>query len=372
VKVPFNNLNLQWKEIKEATLFQIERLFDESSFILGPDVGLFEFNFSNWIGTEHAIGVSSGTDALKVAALSLDLKGTVGVVTQANTFIATVLGVEDAIPGAEIVLIDCDQYHQIDTEKLEETLRGSREKWDNCIIVPVHLYGHPSNISEVVKLSKKYDCKIIEDASQAHGSKSNNQIVGTFGDAAAFSLYPGKNLGAAGDAGIVTTNCDKIAEKIKLIRNWGSKRKYYYERKGFNNRLDSIQAIVLNEKLKNIDRWNDQRQNVANFYMSHINNEMIHLPRVAPYCSYHTWHVFCIRTDSEKRDNLILHLNNLGIGTNIHYPIPIELTSPYQSLDVYSPNTRKFASEMVSIPMHPFISEDQANWVCKTLNSWRG
>lgn len=366
--IKFNDLGKQWEVISEKTLDRLNNLFNNSSYINGPDVKIFEENFANYIGTNYAIGVSNGTDAIKLSVEALELKGKVGVIIPANTFIATLLGVEMAIPHADFQLIDCDDYYQIDTNKLEDVLIGKRNKWDHCLILPVHLYGHSANILEIVKLSDKYNCTIIEDSSQAHGTLSEEGIkVGNYGLLSAFSLYPGKNLGAAGDAGIITTNDKNLYDKLKMLQNWGSRKKYYYDMKGYNNRLDSIQAIILDEKLKYLDEWNEHRNKVAKWYEEYITVNIVK-PKTANYCKYNTYHVYPILV--QERDKFIKYLNGNDIQNVIHYPIPIEQTSIYSYMGFNNEKTRYFSKRLVSLPIHPFMSEEEVQYVSKKINEY--
>ena len=326
------------------------------------------------MGTKYAVGVSSGTDALKLATAALNLEGNVGIIIPANTFIATILGIEQGLSSevnAEFSLIDCDDYYQIDISLLEEELRKNRSKWDDCLLVPVHLYGHSADMSSILALAERYNCKILEDASQSHGTVcENGKLTGNIGHIAAFSLYPGKNLGGAGDGGIVATNDPNMAKNVELLRNYGSKRKYYYEFKGFNNRLDTIQAIILKEKLKHLKKWNKARNEVSGLYDDKITNKKVKKPSLAPYCKYHTYHVYCVRVDN--RENFMEYLNENGIQCGIHYPVPIELTKPYNKRFGQKVNrkTREFAAQLVSLPIHPFMTRKEVDHVCKIINQW--
>jgi dTDP-4-amino-4,6-dideoxygalactose transaminase len=368
-EVKFNNLGLQWESIKNEVEPQLTKLFETSAFINGPAVQEFEQDFAAYTGTNYAVGVSNGTDAIKVAVEALDLLGSTGIIVPANTFIATLLGAEQALPNAEFVLVDCDQYYQIDIDQLEDTLIKNRDRWNNCVLLPVHLYGHCANMNAIMGLADNYDCIVIEDSSQAHGTVcENGQRAGSIGAMGTFSLYPGKNLGAAGDAGIITTNDEELYERLKLLRNWGSNKKYYYDIKGYNNRLDTIQAIILKEKLKHLNVWNAHRNIAAEFYNQNIKNVQITTPPMAPYCTYHTYHVYCVL--AEERDALLSHLNNNGVQTNIHYPVPIELTAPYEHLGAINARTRTYANNLVSLPIHPFITENELSHVCDVVNKF--
>tara|TARA_R110000824_G_scaffold399996_2_gene606557 strand:+ start:920 stop:2047 length:1128 start_codon:yes stop_codon:yes gene_type:complete len=368
-KVLFNDLGKQWEVIKDDALPRIDNLFSTSAFINGPDVNTFEENFAKYIGTDYAVGVSNGTDALKLCVEALELKGKVGIIIPANTFIATLLGAEMALPNAEFVLVDCDEYYQMDTDILKDTLIKKRKNWDHCIIIPVHLYGCASDIENIMHIAEENDCWVIEDCSQAHGTTTiNGRPVGTFGHMAAFSMYPGKNLGAAGDAGVITTNNEKFYDTLKLLQNWGAVKKYYYEIKGYNNRLDTIQAIIVDEKLKHLNGWNDKRRQIASWYDELIQNENIIKPKKAPHCGKHTYHIYCVRLHGVDRDEIMTQLNDNGIQSGIHYPIPIEKTKIYEEKEWYNPITRLYAEQTMSLPMHPFMSRDDVERVAEILN----
>ena len=371
MSVKFNDLHAQWKLIEDDSRKDLEELFLKSSYINGPQVKQFEDDFSDFIGCQHSIGVSSGTDAIKLAAKALQLDGKVGIVIPANTFIATILAAEMAYPEAEIVLIDHDEYYQIDIEKLENVLKIKRDSWDNCLIIPVHLYGHCADMKNVMRLSNQYKCYVLEDASQSHGTVcEDGRLTGNIGHISAFSLYPGKNLGALGDAGIVTTNDKKLAENVSMLRNYGSQKKYYYEFKGYNNRMDSMQAIFLKHKLKHLRQWNYARYFVAQYYNENIINKNVNKPKVATYCKMHTYHIYCVRVDA--REGFMEHLNSNQVQCGIHYPIPIEMTKPYLDYGkkFNNQNCRTVSSELVSLPMHPFMSQEDMSRVCDVINNW--
>jgi len=376
-EILFNNLGLQWEAISAPATRRIDNLFKSSSFINGPDVSEFENSFSKYIGVDHACGVSNGTDAIKLCVQALinekciNSRGKVGIIIPANTFIATLLGAEMAIPQAEFILVDCDEYYQIDTGLLEDALVEHRESWDDCIIIPVHLYGHSCDMEKVMELADDFECWVVEDGSQAHGTVASIGLhelkVGSIGHLAAFSMYPGKNLGAAGDAGVITTNNSALYESIQKLKNWGSREKYHYDFKGFNNRLDSIQAIVVDEKLKHLDRWNHMRSHIANKYSEGLKDSGVILPQQADYCHQQTHHIYPIRISVSNRDSLMEFLSSNKIQCGIHYPIPIEETDIYKNSKWHNKNTRLFSRQMVSLPMHPFMTDGEINRVIDTV-----
>lgn len=367
--IKFNDLGMQWDTVKDNVTERMDSLFASSAYINGPDVGIFEENFANYIGTKYAVGVSNGTDALKLCVEALELTGSVGIIIPANTFIATILGAEMSLPNAEYILVDCDEYYQMDTKKLSDVLEEKRSNWDHCILMPVHLYGHSCDMDSIMFLADHHDCRVIEDCSQAHGTRTHDgRRVGTFGEMAAFSMYPGKNLGAAGDAGVITTNSKEHYSTLKLLQNWGAVKKYYYDRKGYNNRLDTIQAIIVDEKLKHLDEWNSHRRQVADWYNELLDNDKMIKPKRADYCGEHTYHIYCVRLIDLDRDIIMKELNDSGIQSGIHYPIPIEETSVYSDRGWFSPNTRSYAPQLLSLPMHPFMSKEDVERITEVLN----
>lgn len=368
----FNDLASQWEIIKAKVMPRFEELFKKSDFIGGEAIAQFEQNFATYCGSKYAIGVSNGTDAIKLSLASFNLESPCGVIIPANTFIATVLAVTYLTElKYELVLIDCDEFYQIDANLLEKYLKKNRTKWKSCVIIPVHLYGHPVDMKSVIEIAGKYNCQILEDASQAHGAMVLNKKVGIFGNASAFSLYPGKNLGAAGDAGVITTNSKEIYEKLRSLRNYGSSKKYYYDQRGWNNRLDTIQAIIVDEKLKYLDKWNDMRITVAKKYNDLLStNGNIVLPKTAPYINKQIYHIYAIRV--KERENFEKYLNSKNIPTVIHYPIPIQKTVPFKYLDEKFNNlkTIEYANQVISLPMHPFLTDEEIDYITTNINNY--
>jgi dTDP-4-amino-4,6-dideoxygalactose transaminase len=379
-EVLFNNLGEQWKLVSSAVKSRMDNLFESSSFINGPDVSEFESNFAKYIGVNHSCGVSNGTDAIKLCIQALvnekyiNGQGNVGIIIPANTFIATLLGAEMALPEAEFVLVDCDNHYQIDPLLLEEALTENRGKWDDCIIIPVHLYGHSCDMEAVMGLAERFNCWVVEDSSQAHGTRAkigdSSPMVGSIGHLSAFSMYPGKNLGAAGDAGVITTNDSVLYESIQKLKNWGSREKYHYDFKGCNNRLDSIQAIVVDEKLKYLDQWNDMRNLVAKKYQEGLRDSGVILPQKADYCDNQTHHIYPIRISVSDRSRLMGFLGSCEIQCGVHYPVPIEITSIYGNNGWYNKKTRLFSQQMISLPMHPFLTDEDISRVVNTVNKY--
>lgn len=370
MKIMFNDLSKQWELIKEEVMHKFEALFKKSDFIGGQAIREFEQNFADYCGTKYGVGVSNGTDALKLSLAALELESPCGVIIPANTFIATALAITYLSNFTyDLQLIDCDEHYQIDVNLLETCLKNNREKWNSCVIIPVHLFGHPANIEIIIELGKKFDCLILEDASQAHGAMALNERVGGLGNISAFSLYPGKNLGAAGDAGIITTNDEKLYDDVKALRNYNSRKKYYYDGIGWNNRMDTIQAIIVNEKLKHLDDWNDKRIEVAKKYDDLLDKNNILIPKTALYVDKNVYHIYAIRV--KERDIFQNFLSENNIPTGIHYPIPIEKTTPFKHLEHFNnTNTIQYANEMVSLPMHPFLTDEEINYITEIINKY--
>jgi len=369
MNVAFNNLNAQYQIVKNSLNEKLQECFEKGNFILGSPVEEFEKNFSVYTGTKHAVGVSNGTDAIKLGLLGLDLKGKTAVYMPANTYVATAFACKDAYPNCEIFLIDIDDTYQMDINILEFFLNKKSKKYKNNIIIPVHMFGNMCDMDSVLKLAKNYRCKILEDVSQAHGTKGKNfKLAGSYGDVSAFSLYPGKNLGAFGDAGIVVTNNKKIEERLRCLRHLGQKKKFVHEMLAFNNRLDTVQAIVLNEKLKFLDDWNQKRNFVAQNYLNKITNKKIILPKINSFCQFHSWHVFSILVDNVEKLQQYLKTNN--IEYNSHYPIPVEKMKPFKYLKQNNKKTRYFCSHNLSLPIHPFMQAWEIDHVCNTLNKF--
>lgn len=370
MKIPFNNLKKQNDLIKKSFIKDINLLFQNNDYILGKNVELFEKSFNEFINVDFSVGVSSGTDAIKLAIRSLNFNPDETLfITQANTFIATVIAIKDAYNSANIKLVDVDEYYQIDCDLLEDCLKINKKKYKNIVVIPVSMFGHPFNKEKMNDLKEKYNLTIIEDSSQSHGSKfKDNSICGSFGDLSAFSLYPGKNLGAVGDAGIVCTNNLTKYNTLISLRNYGSPIKYQHDIFGYNCRMDTIQSYFLIRKLKHINDFNNKRNKIATLYLKNINNKLITNFKNADYCGYNSYHIYPIRC--QYRESLINYLNSNNIQYGIHYPIPIECTPAFSYLNEFNKNTRQYSKEILSLPIHPFMTKKEALYVINTLNKF--
>lgn len=358
------DLRRQHECIKDRILQKIEELIDKSQFILGEEVQKFEDEFARFCGCKYAVGVNSGTDALVLSLKALDIKEGDEVITVPNTFVATV----DAITrnGARPVFVDVDEKSfLLDTSKLEKVITSKTKA-----IIPVHLYGQPCNMDEILEIAEKYDLYVIEDACQAHGAEYKGKRVGSFGILSCFSFYPAKNLGALGDGGIITTNDESLGEKLKMLRNYGQKEKYYHEFVGFNSRLDELQAAILRIKLKHLEKWIYQRRKNAKIYGEELEKiEEITTPIELPERK-HVYHLYVIRVPERKRDALKEFLISNKIYPGIHYPVPLHLTNAYRYLGYKEgsfPVTEKLSNEILSLPMFPELREEEIVYVCEKI-----
>lgn len=365
MEVPFVNLKQQYQTIKTEIDEAIKKTLENAAFILGEDVRLFEEEFAKYLSADYAIGVNSGTDALYLSLLAADIKTGDEVITAANTFIATAEAI--SLTGAKPVLIDIDlENYNLDLKIIEKAITKKTKA-----IIPVHLYGQPVNMEKLMEIAKKYNLLVVEDACQAHGSKFKGKKIGSFGDLAAFSFYPAKNLGAYGDGGAIVTSNKNLADKIRVLRDHGQIKKYYHSLKGFNSRLDNLQAAILRVKLKYLDQWNEKRNKCAETYSRLLKEtSSVTLPKIGE-SNYHVFHLYVVR--SQKRDDLQKFLKENGIGTAIHYPIPIHLTEAYQDLGCpkgHFPNTEKAAQEILSLPMFPELKEEEIEYVAEKIKEF--
>jgi dTDP-4-amino-4,6-dideoxygalactose transaminase len=360
-KIAFVDLQAQYRTIAPQIAAAIQGVLDRSDYILGQDVQLFEEEFAKYIGTAHALSVGSGLDALEIALRAYGIGPGDEVITAANTFIATALGI--IAVGAKPVLVEMDPAtYNIDPAAIEAAITPRTRA-----IMPVHLYGQPADMERILAIASKHNLIVIEDAAQAHGAKFAGRPAGSWGHAGAFSFYPGKNLGAYGDGGIITTNDAAIAETIRYLRNYGQKVKYEHVIAGTNSRLDTIQAAILRVKLPHLDRWNAARNKHAAAYTLALAAGPFVLPKIAANRT-HIFHLYVLQT--ENRAAIQEFLNARGIATGIHYPIPIHLQEACKDLGYRRgqfPITERAASRILSLPMFPELTSEQCEFVASTL-----
>ncbi|PZR20608.1 MAG: aminotransferase [Flavobacterium psychrophilum] len=357
-------INLLHQEEIEARLL---KTFRSGWYLLGEEVKQFEKNLSAYIGSKHAIGVANGLDALRLIFKAYIEMGFMQpgneVIVPANTYIASLLALTDNNLVPVLVEPDINTYN-IDIAKIEEKITAKTKA-----IVVVHLYGQVVFSDELATLAKKYNLKIVEDNAQAIGAEWNGTKTGNLGDAAGFSFYPGKNLGALGDAGAVTTNDDELAKLIRALANYGSEEKYVNSYQGLNSRLDEMQAAVLDTKLKHLDTENDTRKAIAKYYIENINNPAIILPQLPQNSNEHVWHLFVIRTTN--RDRLQQYLKDNDIQTLIHYPIPPHKQAAYPQLNGLSlPITEQIHEEVLSLPISPMLTAEEVQKVVDAMNNY--
>ena len=363
IKIPFVDLSAQYKEIESEIQEAISRVIHQNSYILGPDVKMFEDEFAAYCECQYSIGVDSGTSALELILRACDIGPGDEVIIPANTFIATSLAV--SYTGAAPVLVDPDpQTYNIDASKIEDAITDKTKA-----IMPVHLCGQPADMDPILDIAKKHSLLVIEDACQAHGARYKGKRVGSIGNAAAFSFYPGKNLGAYGDGGMITTNDKNIADSIHMLRDYGQIKKYHHNLIGYNRRLDSIQAAVLRVKLKYLDQWNEARRKNARLYNQLIENSGVITPFVADFAEP-IWHLYMVQVSN--REKLQKELSEAGISTGIHYPIPIHLQKAYEDMGKRAgsfPITEYLADRILSLPMYPELTQEMIAYVAEKVNS---
>ena len=355
--IPFLDVAAAYAELQDELDGATRRVMASGQFILGPEVTAFEEEFAAYCETNHAIGVGSGLDALRLILLGYGVGQGDEVAVPSNTFIATWLAVTHA--GATPVPVEPDPAtHSITAEGVEAAITPSTKA-----IMPVHLYGHPADMDGIVALGRKRGIPVIEDAAQAQGARYRARRAGQLANAAGFSFYPGKNLGAMGDAGAITTDDDALAERVRMLRNYGSRVKYHHDLPGLNSRLDSLQAGVLRIKLRHLDEWNERRRAVADLYVRRLDDiEGLVLPVAADWAEP-VWHLFVVR--HPRRDALQERLSDAGVDTMIHYPIPPHLTGAYAAAfeGVRLPVAERLADEVLSLPMGPHLALQDAERV---------
>ena len=334
-------------------------------YILGNEVKAFEQEWAQYIGAKHCVGLASGLDALWISFRVLGIGEGDEVIVCANAYIACVMGI--SMNGANPIFVEPDQYDNIDAEKIESKITDRTKA-----ILAVHLYGQSCDMTRIMEIAKKYDLRVVEDCAQSHGNHWHGQTVGTFGDIGCFSFYPSKGCGAFGDAGAIVTDDEEIADKFRVIRNYGSRVRYQNEVVGANSRLDEIQAALLRVKLQYLNEFNEERCRIAQKYTESIKSTNIVLPQIRPGADS-TWHQYVIHVKNGQRDALANHLKEKGIGTIIHYPIPPHLSKAYQYLGYKKgdfPIAEEYANEVLSLPMYNGMTKEEQEYVIDMILDW--
>lgn len=363
--IPFLDMKSPYQELKDELDEAYRRVMNSGWYILGGEVDAFEQEFAAFCGARHCIGVGNGLEALHLILRAYGIGDGDEVIVPSNTYIATWLAVSYA--GAKPVPVEPDlRTYNLDPERVEAAITSRTRA-----ILPVHLYGMVADVDPLMELADKYDLKVIEDAAQAQGARYKGRMSGVLGHSAGFSFYPGKNLGALGDAGAVVTDDDKLAETVRILRNYGSRVKYYNDVKGYNSRLDELQAAFLRVKLNHLDEWNKRRSVVAGIYLESLAGlPGLILPHVPAWASP-IWHIFTIR--HPQRDDLQKHLKSRGVDTLIHYPVPPHLSGAYADLGIQKgafPIAETIAATQLSLPMGPHLSMDDAEVVVELIREF--
>ena len=365
MKIPFVNLKAQYSKIKTEIDESIKNVIEDTAFIRGKYVEKFEKDFSKAYGVKHVVSCANGTDAIYISLKALGIGIGDEVITTASSWISTSETISQT--GAKVVFVDVEPNHYvINPDKIEEAITKNTKA-----IIPVHLYGHPANMTKILKIAKKYNIQVIEDCAQAHFSTWNKKNVGTYGIAGTFSFYPGKNLGAYGDAGCIISDDHDFAKKAKMYANHGALKKHFHDIEGINSRMDGIQASILSVKLRYINKWTALRQENAKLY----DNLLSPMRQVITPCvnekAQHVYHLYVIRTDN--RDSLIAHLKSKNISTAIHYPTPLPFLKAYDYLNHTKeqfPVVFKQQKEILSIPMFPELSAEEIKYVVNSINQF--
>lgn len=359
--IAFVDLKAQYAHIADEVDAAIKQVLLNTDFILGDAVSAFEADYAAYCDVPNAVGLDSGMSALELGMRALGIGPGDEVITPAHSFIASSSAI--SFTGATPVWVDVDpKTYTIDVAQIEAAITERTKA-----IMPVHLYGQPADMDPIMAIARAHNLAVVEDACQAHGARYKGRRVGSFGDIAAFSFYPGKNLGAYGDAGMLTTNRADLAEMVRMMRNYGQRKKYDHIFLAWNRRMDSIQAAVLRVKLRYLEQWNDARRAHACAYNRLLAGSALACPQCAPY-SEHVYHLYVVQTDG--RDELVRYLADNGISTGIHYPVPIHLQEAYRSYGYKGgefPTTEASAPRLLSLPMYPELTDDQIRYVADAL-----
>jgi dTDP-4-amino-4,6-dideoxygalactose transaminase len=362
MKIPLVDLKAQYVSIKQEIDSAVHHVLDETDFIGGSAVAEFEKSFAAYCGTRSAVGLANGTDALQLSLLALGVGIGDEVITAVNTFIATSEAI--SATGARPVFVDNDPHtYTIDVSKIEEKITPRTKA-----IIPIYLYGQPAAMDSVMEIANRHNLAVIEDAAQAHGASFKGKPVGTLGRLACFSFYPGKNLGAYGDAGAIASNDEILANKVRMLANHGRLKKYEHEIEGYNSRLDTLQAAVLSVKLRHLQAWTKKRQEHAATYAKLLaGTATIVTPAVHPDAT-HVYHLYVVRV--QQREKIQQALKEAGIATGIHYPIPLHIQPAYRHLGIPAgsfPVAERFANEIMSLPMYPELTSEKIGSICEVL-----
>lgn len=365
MKIELGVLGRQFELHKDEYEQAVIRTLNSGWYILGNELLSFEEEYKKYTGSAFCVGLNSGLDALILAVRALGIGAGDEVIVPANTYIASVLGITEN--GATPIFVEPDTFYNIDAEKIENAIT----KKTKAILV-VHLYGQAANMEQIKKITKKHNIFLIEDCAQSHGAHFNDTMTGRFGDIGCFSFFPTKNLGAFGDAGAIITDQKDLYETVKMLRNYGSKKKYHNEIEGVNSRLDEIQASILRVKLSHLTELNLERTQIADQYLQRIHNPLIELPKTHEKAE-HVWHQFVIRTTN--RDKLQAYLEENQIKTLIHYPVPPHLSVCYQRLGYKKgdfPRTEQYANEILSLPIYNTMTKEETDYVIQMINQYKG
>ncbi len=364
MNIPFAAFTKMHNEVKKELLQDFHRVLENDWYIRGKEDEKFEQKFAEYLGRRYCIGCGNGLDAIMLGLKALGVGAGDEVIIPSNTFIATALAV--SYVGATPVLVD----PKIETYNLDPSLLAEAITAKTKAIIPVHLYGQPAEMKPIMEIAQAYDLYVIEDSAQAHGALYHKRKVGTFGNLAAFSFYPGKNLGALGDAGCVVTDDEDLARQVRALGNYGSGEKYNHIYQGNNSRLDELQAAFLSTKLKYLERWNSERRRIAERYLEEIKNPQIILPQIIDE-SQSVWHLFVIRC--QEREQLEDWLTKKGIQTQKHYPIPIHLQEAYRNLHIQKgrlPIAEEISRTVLSLPLYYGMTEDEITYVINSVNAF--
>jgi dTDP-4-amino-4,6-dideoxygalactose transaminase len=365
MKIPFLSFEETNRQVRSEVLKAVERVFDSKWYILGEEVKKFEHAYASYNNTKFCVGVANGLDALILSLKALDIKEGDEVIVPSNTYIASVLAISYVRATPVFVEPDIHTYN-IDPDKIQNSITNKTKA-----IMPVHLYGQACHMDKIMAIAKSNKLYVVEDNAQSQGARFNGKVAGSFGDINGTSFYPGKNLGALGDAGAVTTDHEELAKKILSLRNYGSQKKYYNEVQGVNSRLDEMQAAILSVKLNFLNDWILERQKIAGWYYERLKGvgDLV-LPYVSENAT-HVYHLFVVRT--KQRDSLEQHMNKSGVGTLIHYPVPPHLQQAYKSLNYKKgdfPISENIADTCLSLPLYIGLKEEEVIQICEAIKNF--